>query len=1471
MNPVMTANKQKEKAPAGQNKHLQNSSAAHKQTVRQPNYIEIIQRLKSQPNSLKQEDINILQKTIGNQAVIKLLSDIKQGSLKKEGKDDTADIAGAVGKADRRAEAVPVQVHNTASSEKQAEESPQENQKDSSSNANINSVEKSSRQGTPKESSSKESILNENSSKDNSQNKNVTKAVNATGDDERHTAAEKDKPAAKPVQNAVNAAKALTEKESTQINKNPEKESEQNKKEKPQEPAAAKAVKTEAGQETTGSAVSNSQNPAGASGALEAEKPEKQAVKAPAVKISGEDPSKILNQLGTVPPTEVVNAFSQAATVSEGAFEKQRAKTQAAMPEIATPTGLPAKKGVLANAAQKVKEIKHNQPAAFKSEKSGGKVQEGMPSDIKFSTDPEADADDVMNEARQFSKNSPSIGMTGEADPNQIQGFEQEAAQNVQSARQAELNQTTQDFGENSIAPKADLTKLKADKPISGVVPLGIDIDRAAPIPPEVASRVNPQLSSELKGFMQGRANEFAQGKAQFDSGVSDARQNANTQIENEKAQARENQLKEQAGARAEVGGLRSQWRTEVNSATAEYDKEAGAEAQKKKNEVGKIKDEKEADVKRTLTQAETDANKECKSAKKEAEEKKKEGEKEHKNIFQKAWDWAKDKVEKAVEAVKKAVSFVFDKLRQAVKTIFEKAKQAALGLIEAGRRLIVSAIKGLGTVLKGLVKAVFAKFPGIAKKICGLIDKAVDKAVKAVNAAANLLKKGVTAALNLLAKAVDGLFAGIQKLYKSIMAGIKKFLTLDFKKVFSVLLEAAQIAAEIALAFATGGGSVLLQIIKWLATTLPQLLRKVGAVMGFVNTIRSIKFQDIKQFLGAAGIAGFLVKGLFGELRGLPAEPKGKEEKEPGSGGAERGLLKVLHVLTGVFGVLKSVFDRIAGGLSRIVGIINISNKPWFAPFTAIYAGVVKAMELVPNPAEALNDGVDKLKEAAGEFFGSIKTKVKDIAGSIKEKVMLLGNPAQLMKLLANKAIDMVLNFIITNPPSALLKAVFKGIEAIAGKSLVELIRQYIPFADKLFDKIAASGPVQSIMKPLEGPVNSVGGMIEQVTDQAAGVVDNAEQSAMSSMGNGSKLLSGFAGSSGSQNGQAGNAGTAGDGKGQEKKGGQEGGKSQGGGDFLSLLKSGVHTRLMTFGLMNIRKLGAKVIAAGAAKVTGVIKKMLTPKVKFKLGAEEHELWVEKGKNRNVVMMASGDGSDIHMHEEVDKQMSKDVKSEVRELEQSPESKVTQSRVQKVAYGLEAGSKGEGKRKTKEPKKAYKEEVEEALTLLKQRGVPKNITFKKLLKDYQGRGKDKFTKEILSYAYYEYTGNMDQLDDINYRRILKDDGREITKKGYHAHHILYKQGLPGTIRQKAMEGRVLLIRYGIDPVTDPGNLVGAPNKGHSEENITDVVNALQRAERNALRDCEDIGIIDIDEIKCEVQKALRDVLRDKGMDAAAR
>ena len=1297
-----------DKSAAAQNKNLQNSSSRQKPLVKQPNYMEIIQRLKRLPNSLTQQDINILQKTIGNQAVIKLLTDIKKippknsqpgqdkettpgtqdkqqdtGSKTVEKTGEQSDSGDLNTRLTEASGPVEQKVENQEAKEKAApvtaEKSNAEtvlNKSDVGSNTGTVLSKSDAGSSTGKQVSLKESEQAKESSLQQNKEPLQTKLENKGKESKpaslkEEKAAEGGKPAENKnvVKTADNGAEAAADKNTATANKDAQAKQEAV---SPVEPYPAPAGSEKAGK---------AEDPANS------EKAQKQAAKAPAVKISGEDPLKILNQLGSIPPTEAVNAFSQAAAVSDGAFEKQRARTQAVMPEIPTPTGLPGKKEQSRPTANKVKEIKHNEPAAFKSEKTVGKAHEGVPGDIKLSSDPEADADDVMAEARQYSKNVPSIGMTGEVDPNQMEGFKSEAEQNVLSAKQAELIQTNQDFGENGIAPKEDTTRLKAAKPISPVIPLGLEINRTAPIPPDVASIANPQLSSELKTFMQGKENEYQQGKAQFDTGVSNAKQNANEQIESRKTQAKETQLKEQASAKAEVEGYRKQWRTEVNTAASEYDKEAGTEAEKKKKEVGQIKEEKEGQVKKTMSQAEKDADRECKTAKKEAEEKKEEGEKERKkNILEKAWDWARDKVEKAVDFVKKAVSFVFDKLRQAVKTIFEKAKQAALGLIEQGRKLIVGAIKGLGNVLKGLVKKVFARFPGISKKICGFIDNAVNKAAKIVNAAADKLKKGVTTVLDIMAKTVDGMFTGIQKLYKTVMSGIKKFLSMDFKKVFNAVLEGAQIAAEIAAAVATGGGSVVAQIVTWLTTTLPQLLKQVGSVLNTVNTIRSIKLSDVKQILSIAGIGSFLVKGLFGQLRGLPQEPKEEEEKEPAAGREEKGLIKVLHALTKVLNVLKGVYDKIAGGLNKILGVINIVAKPWFENFSAIYAGVVTVIEKVGNPAQALSEGAEKLKEAVGEFFVKIKTKVKEISGSIKEKVTLLGQPAQLIKTIANKAVDMVLNFIITHPPSALIKAVFKGIEAIAGKSIVELIRQYIPYADKILDKIAGSGPVQGIMKPLEGPVKTVGGMIDQVTDQTTGMVDSAEKTTLSSMGSGAKLMTAMG-----IGGQSKNESKAGDKETGQAQGDSKGGsKSEGGGDFFGTVRSGIHNNLMTLGLINLKKLGMQILAAGAAKISGAIRKMLTPKVKFKLGNETHELWVEQDKTRNSVMMASPKGTEVEENSEASRILAEsgELRDKLEKTKKKQNESQANANLQDLAQGMQAAGQGESEVDSKEDDK---------------------------------------------------------------------------------------------------------------------------------------------------------------------------------------
>ena len=1193
MDSVTSVSKTKEKS--SDNKNIQNSIAVQKPIVRISDPTEIIRRIHNNPNTLTRNDAMLLQSTIGNKAVIKLLTDIKnrKESVKKENED------------------IKVQSPVSPSSEGIGQE---------------NHVKKDVEKDNNKNSEDQKQTLSQNADeiKTNKEIKApVEKSPEEKSVDKNEVADEVNQSPKSEGKENINQKSEVEKQESSEINPANQEEPETIKnndektvQEKPDKASEAKQPVEEAVQPKLENVALNDKTPDMAGPEPVKKVPEKKR----SVKIQGEDPGKVLEQLESISPADVMNAFPEAVSVSAGALENQKQKTQNVIPEIPAPTGiLPGESE--AKAAKIVKTINHDAPEGFKSEQSGGEAYKGMPQAFNegAGSDKEEDSEAIMREARACAAQAPTIGMTGEADPSQVSGFKAEAANNMQAAKQGELSQINNEFGENNICPKPDNTILKSDIALQEVAPPNVEFGQTAYVPDNIAGDFNKsELAPMLKSHLEGRKNEYQKGKTKFDGDVVAAKADTDTQIEQMKTDAREKQLNEQAGAKAEVNSLKGEWKNEVQDVVAEYDQNATSASEEKKREISGIKEEKEGEVQKTMAKAENDAQKENKSAKAEAEEKKKEGKKDDRNIFQKAWDWTKEKAQQFADGLKKAVNFIFDKLRKAVKVIFDKAKEVAVGLIEAGRKLIVSAIKGLGQALKGFVKVAFAKFPGIANKICSKIDGAVNKAVKVVNFIADGLKKGVTKTLGFLSKTLDGILGKAQSLYNSVISGIGKFLKGDFKKIFGAVLEGLQIAAEIAAAFATGGGSILVQIGIWLGTTLPGLFQKVSAVIGFVNDLRSMKLDDVKQFLTPGKIGDFLVKGLFGELKGLPQGEKEEKEKdkEPEGGRESKGLLKVFQVLSGIFKVLKGVYGKVAGGLNKILPIINISTKPWFDPFSMIYAGAVKALEVVKNPAEALNEGAEKLKESMGEFFNNIKTKVVEVAGGIKEKVMIIGKPAQLMKLLANKAVDMVLNFIITHPPSALIKAAFKVIEAVSGKSIVELVRQYIPFADKLINKIAESGPVQGLLKPLQQPVNYVGGMIDEVTEKAVNMVDESEQKAVGVVGNGEKLLKGLAGGAGGGK-QQGNA----------KEGKKESGGG-GGGDLLGSIKGGIHTRLLSLGSRLLQS-GKALVKAGAGKAINAVRKMLTPKVKFKLGDESHELWVEQDKNQNVVMMASDEGKE--------------------------------------------------------------------------------------------------------------------------------------------------------------------------------------------------------------------------------------------------
>ncbi|MFZ5987012.1 MAG: hypothetical protein ACOYWZ_07795, partial [Bacillota bacterium] len=523
----------------------------------------------------------------------------------------------------------------------------------------------------------------------------------------------------------------------------------------------------------------------------------KEASKAPEVKIKMGDPGSILEQLVDAPPTQALNAYSQASVMSGEAMDKQKEETQKTIPQIPAPTGLSPVKGN-SKAKKRTEPAKHAGITSFKSEKTGGKIYEGMPGAFNVGSSNEPDPEDIMAEAREYSASAPGISMTGEADPSQMEAFKAEASQNVQAAKQEELSQINRDFGENSIFPKEDHTILKAKHPLKAREPKISKINKKLDIPVDMEAQLNKTLGPSFKDEIGEQKNEYQRGKEKFDIDAAAARADSDTQIKQLKSESKNKQMKEQAAAKDEVNRLRGQWRDEINVAVAEYDQQADAETKSKTREISNIKEEKEKEVKNRMVKAEKDADNEYKTAKKKADEKEKEKEKEKedKPWYEKAWNWVKDKAEKFVEGIKKAINFIYDGLRKAVKIIFELAKAAITGIIELGRKLIVGIIKGLGTFLKGLVKAVFAKFPGISKKICGLIDKAVDKAVSVVNDAADFLKKGVSEVLDFLANTLDKLLGAIQSLYNGIFTLIGMLISGKFAEIMqgiASLIEAAK------------------------------------------------------------------------------------------------------------------------------------------------------------------------------------------------------------------------------------------------------------------------------------------------------------------------------------------------------------------------------------------------------------------------------------------------------------------------------------------------------------------------------------------------------------------------------------------------------------------------------------------------------------------------------------------------------
>ncbi len=167
-----------------------------------------------------------------------------------------------------------------------------------------------------------------------------------------------------------------------------------------------------------------------------------------------------------------------------------------------------------------------------------------------------------------------------------------------------------------------------------------------------------------------------------------------------------------------------------------------------------------------------------------------------------------------------------------------------------------------------------------------------------------------------------------------------------------------------------------------------------------------------------------------------------------------------------------------------------------------------------------------------------------------------------------------------------------------------------------------------------------------------------------------------------------------------------------------------------------------------------------------------------------------------------------------------------------------------------------YIEEVLSLLKKLKEDRIPDNIEWKRFKELYMGKGRKKPDEEVVAYVYYEIFKRIDEdkvlhrnlLNSIDYERILKETGYPKppgTGRETHAHHILYKIGLGKEQKLLVKEGRKLLLKYGIDPVVDPENLVWAWKFSHNIENLKEVLVTLKNAEIEGLKIAQDWDFID--------------------------
>ncbi|MBU0972265.1 MAG: hypothetical protein KKC20_16570, partial [Proteobacteria bacterium] len=269
-------------------------------------------------------------------------------------------------------------------------------------------------------------------------------------------------------------------------------------------------------------------------------------------------------------------------------------------------------------------------------------------------------------------------------------------------------------------------------------------------------------------------------------------------------------------------------------------------------------------------------------------------------------------------------------------------------------------------------------------------------------------------------------------------------------------LLMALEIGLEIAGAVFTGGASVVIRVVKWLATTGIKIKELVTGMIPQIKAYASLealkKFIPFQHLFSGSAFFHNIILALFGKFSLSESAPAETVRARPART-ADRGdfVGRIAARIQAIAALFRRIYRKIHRKTGQLLSRIDLTKYGWFRQLARYYVRIMHLKSMAGNAMSRANRYVGRIKDRIMGLLGGITQRAKQYIG-------ILAKPVKWLKGVVTAGVEYLLNLLITNPPSAVLKAAFRAIQATAGTSLIDLVKQHVPMASTMIKKMAES-----------------------------------------------------------------------------------------------------------------------------------------------------------------------------------------------------------------------------------------------------------------------------------------------------------------------------------------------------------------------------------------------------------------------------